>query len=127
MPDEPKFYYEEPESEDYEDKELIRKATILLQEVVPALLEVYNHLKDMSCRTPEEDQQLADIEEKLAQAYPYIDYMKNYFGDIVYKQAIAIYYHIKMKADEGNVEAQKAIKELKPLFEETLRNQIENN
>jgi hypothetical protein len=67
------------------------------------------------------------VTDYLLKITPYVSYVKDFIGENVYKKSTAIYYHAKELAAQGNVEAQKMVDDLKPLFEASLREQMGNN
>ena len=117
------FYDEKPEGEDPK-REDMEEAVKLIKENVPILIERFLYISNLPQRTPEEDKEFLEISETVLKLLPYIDHMKSTLFERIYKRSVGIYYAIKESADKGNAESQKVVEELKPLFEQALREDI---
>ena len=107
-----------------EFKEKLRtQATILMEKLGP-YIERVTELAETKGLSPEEQEELQKLWQVISKARPVIELLADFFGENAYKQSVANYYHMKELAAQGNTEAQKAVEELKPLFEEALKEQI---
>ncbi len=87
----------------------------------------YNLLIFNSKRTSDEDLELKMIQEMLVSIGRILAVTIRTMGDDLFGKALNLYYHYKQIASTGDTDAQSLIKELKPLFANSLSNRIYMN
>ena len=88
---------------------------------------LYNQLIINSRRTTEQNLELKMIHDLLIAIGEILTLAIRTIGDDLFGKAINIYYHYKQIANTGDSDAQFLIKELKPLFANSLNNRIYMN
>lgn len=107
--------------------EEMREMAKRLSELLPPLTERIETLNAQLYRTPEEEDELKELEKYLKEILPGVEYILDFLGNKAFAQAVAIYYRAKELAANGNPEMQKIIDNLKPSFEEALRERTGEN
>ena len=88
---------------------------------------LYNELIYNTKRTSEEELELKMIHELLVSVGHILAITIRTMGDDLFGKALHLYYQYKQIADSGDTDAQYLIKELKPLFANSLNNRIYMN
>ena len=104
-------------------EELKAEATALMKKLEPFMERTKELLKTKNHST-EELEELYRLWKVFNKVWPVLETLGNFFGENAYKQQVSAYYHIKELAARGDIKAQKAIEELKPLFEEALKERM---
>jgi hypothetical protein len=87
----------------------------------------YNQLIDNTKRTYKEELELKMVHELLVSVGHILAITIRTMGDDIFGKALDLYYQYKQIADSGDTDAQCLIKELKPLFANSLNNRIYMN
>lgn len=127
MEQHPLFNYDQPNDNQQPPVDRIHEAVMHLLDLVQPVIDQAIHLEHLSYRTPDEEEQLKEMRQLLQKVLPVVSRVKNYFGEKAFKQAQAYYYHVKELADEGDSEAKKIYDDLRPLYEDIIRDQITDN
>jgi hypothetical protein len=87
----------------------------------------YNSFLLMETRNPEEEKEFKTIQQLLLSIGEVLSMAMQALGDDLFGKAIGLYYEYKEAALGGDINAQRLIKELKPMFEASLNSRINRN
>ena len=111
-------------------KPYLTKLQKSLTELDKSLKPVYEMIKDMQAlkyRTPDEEKELEKLLLIIKEAIPVISTAADFFGNRAFVAAVAYYNSVKQHAEKGDLQAQKILIELAPLYEQALLSQIDKN
>jgi ABC-type transporter MlaC component len=110
-----------------EDKEKFEQNFSYLVTKYTELLESYTELLGKDGRSEDEEHDLLMAKELLNTIGNVLSVAMQSIGDELFGKAVNMYYHFKEAADAGDTKAQEIICDLKPLFEASLNERINNN
>lgn len=124
----PKFNSDQPEEENHlVPIEEIRKAASQLAEMLPDVISYTQDLFELKNRTPEEKKEFQKMVQLMQKLVPVVSNIQDFFGERAFKQVQAYYYHIKELSEKGDQEAKKIYDDLRPLYENAISDQINEN
>lgn len=106
-----------------EAKKIIEKLFIQLEPITGEMMK----LKEQKIRTTEEEELLKNYAVVLERSMQYISDMQALLGDKLYRKATAYYFHLKDLAEKGNEEARAVYEKLKPLYEDSLKENMDDS
>jgi methylthioribose-1-phosphate isomerase len=110
-----------------QNKESFRELREELLTSLSPIIEAVKKLHEAENLTKEDAEWLAQMEQKLREILPYIQKISGVLSEKVYGTALAYYYSVKEHAEKGDIRAQAIFDDLKPLFKDSLSEQIDLN
>ena len=110
-----------------QDKDELRAIADKLGKSLLPVIEMFNHYHKMSNRTPEEEKSYQEMIRLIQEALPVLTVLKDFLGNEAFRAAEAFYFHLKQKEAEGDQNAREILRELSPLYQQSIIEQVNNN
>lgn len=104
-------------------EEMAKLATLLSTEVIPR----YEELSQLSSLDEEEKKEMVQIVEMIQKVKPVLEFYRQILAESLVRGSNDIFFHFRNLALQGNEYAKKAYEELRPLYKDFMKENLDLN